>query len=129
MCIRRCVQPGRLRYVAVFQSGRCSAASVGRANDYGTVRCLLMVMKSCTLLGEIQRIAGVLPRACLLLHAEGESVMRAALAQIDAVEALADAGQPAARGLPLNRCWTCVSAQNRRLALSELTVQATVIEH
>ena len=77
-----------------------------KANDYGTVRRQLMVIQSCTPLGETQRVAGVLPSACLLLHTEGESAMRAVLAQIDAVEALgiaASAASPTYRQTLANR--------------------------
>ncbi|WP_134481637.1 DUF2840 domain-containing protein, partial [Pseudomonas aeruginosa] len=36
----------------------------------------------------VQRIPGVLPGACLLLHAEGDNTVRAVLQRIDAIEAL-----------------------------------------
>jgi len=59
-----------------------------RANDYGTVRWQLMVMQACTPLDAIQRLPGVQPGVRLLLHAEGEQQVRAALARIDVIESL-----------------------------------------
>ncbi|WP_316684352.1 DUF2840 domain-containing protein [Ralstonia holmesii] len=59
-----------------------------QANDYGTVRWQLMVMQACTPLDANQRIPGVQPGARLLLHAEGEQQVRAALARIDVIESL-----------------------------------------
>ncbi|MBJ9756353.1 DUF2840 domain-containing protein [Burkholderia cepacia] len=84
----RTVRLNRWRCVAVFLPGAMFCRIRWQANDYGTVRWQLMVMQACTPLDAAQRIPGVLPGARLLLHAEGESAVRAVLAQIDAIEAL-----------------------------------------
>lgn len=78
----------RWRRVAVFLPGAMFCRIRWQANDYGTIRWQLMVMQACTPLDAAQRIPGVLPGACLLLHAEGEPAVRAVLAQLDAIEAL-----------------------------------------
>ena len=78
----------RSRRVAVFLPGAMFCRIHWQANDYGTVRWQLMVMQTCTPLDAAQRIPGVLPGAQLLLHAEGESTVRAVLERIDAIEAL-----------------------------------------
>jgi len=84
----RIIRLDRWRRVAVFLPGAMFCRIRWQANDYGTVRWQLMVMQACTPLDAAQRIPGVLPGARLLLHAEGELVVRAVLAQIDAIEAL-----------------------------------------
>jgi hypothetical protein len=84
----RIVRLDRWRRVAVFLPGAMFCRIRWHANDYGTVRWQLMVMQACTPLDAAQRIPGVLPGARLLLHAEGESAVRAVLAQLDAIEAL-----------------------------------------
>lgn len=76
------------RRVAVFLPGAVFCRIRWQANDYGTICWQLMVMQACTPLDAVQRIPGVLPGALLLLHAEGELVVRAVLAQIDAIDAL-----------------------------------------
>lgn len=73
--------------VAEFLPGAQFCRIRWQANDYGTIRWQLMVMQACTPLDAAQRIPGVLPGARLLLHAEGEPAVRAALAQLDAIEA------------------------------------------
>lgn len=78
----------RRRRVAVFLPGAVFCRIRWQANDFGTVRWQLMVMQACTPLEVAQRIPGVLPGARLLLHAEGESAVRAVLERIDAIEAL-----------------------------------------
>ena len=80
-------QLDRWRRCAVFQPGAMFCRIRWQANDYGTIRWQLMVMQACTPLDAAQRIPGVLPGARLLLHAEGESAVRAVLAQLDAIEA------------------------------------------
>lgn len=82
----RIVRLDRWRRVAVFLSGALFCRIRWHANDYGTIRWLLMVMQACTPLDAAQRIPGVLPGARLLLHAEGEPAVRAVLAQLDAIE-------------------------------------------
>ncbi len=84
----RTIRLDRWRRVAVFLPGAMFCRIRWQANDYGTVRWQLMVMQAWTPLDAAQRIPGVLPGACLLLHAEGEPAVRAVLAQIDAIEAL-----------------------------------------
>lgn len=83
----RTVRLDRWRRVAVFMPGAVFCRIRWHANDYGTVRWQLMVMQACTPLSAAQRIPGVLPGACLLLHAEGEPAVRSVLAQLDAIEA------------------------------------------
>ncbi|MBS4017947.1 MAG: DUF2840 domain-containing protein [Dechloromonas sp.] len=78
----------RWRRVAMFLPSAVFCRIRWHANDYGTIRWQLMVMQACTPLDAAQRIPGVLPAARLLLHAEGESAVRAVLARIDAIEAL-----------------------------------------
>lgn len=77
----------RRRRVAVFLPRSMFCRIHWQANDYGTICWQLMVMQACTPLDAAQRIAGVLPGARLLLHAEGEPSVRAVLAQLDAIEA------------------------------------------
>lgn len=84
----RTLRLDRWRRVAVFLPGAMFCRIRWQANDYGTIRWQLMVMQACTPLDAAQRIPGVLPGACLLLHAEGEPAVRAVLAQLDAIEAL-----------------------------------------
>lgn len=84
----RTIRLDRWRRVAVFPPGASFCRIRWHANDYGTTRWQLMVMQACTPLDAAQRIPGVLPGARLLLHAEGELIVRAVLAQIDAIEAL-----------------------------------------
>jgi hypothetical protein len=58
------------------------------SNDYGTTRWQLMVLQACLPLDAMQRIAGIHPGACLLLHAEGERQVQPVLEQMAAMEAL-----------------------------------------
>lgn len=83
----RVIRLDRWRRVAVFLPGTLFCRIRWHANDYGTICWQLMVMQACTPLDAAQRIAGVLPGARLLLHAEGEPAVRAVLAQLDAIEA------------------------------------------
>lgn len=84
----RTLQLDRWRRSAVFLPGAMLCRIRWQANDYGTVRWQLMVMQACTPFDAAQRIPGVQPGARLLLHAEGESQVRAVLERIDAIEAL-----------------------------------------
>lgn len=84
----RTIRLDRWRRVAMFPPSAMFCRIRWHANDYGTIRWQLMVMQACTPFDAAQRIPGVLPAARLLLHAEGESTVRAVLAQIDAIEAL-----------------------------------------
>jgi len=83
----RTIRLDRWRRVAVFLPRALFCRIYWQANDYGTIRWQLMVMQACTPMDAAQRIPGVLPGARLLLHAEGESAVRAVLAQLDAIEA------------------------------------------
>ncbi|KRE89468.1 transposase [Frateuria sp. Soil773] len=77
----------RWRRVAVFVPASIFCRIRWEANDYSTTRWQLMVMQACTPLDAMQRIPGVQPGARLLLHAESECQVRAALERIDAIEA------------------------------------------
>jgi hypothetical protein len=94
----RTVRLDRWRQVAVFLPAAIFARIRWESNDYGTTRWQLTVLQACTPLDATQRIPGVQPGARLLLHAEGERQVQAALSCIDAIEALgiaADAASPA----------------------------------
>lgn len=80
-------QLDRWRRSAVFLPGAVFCRVRWQSNDFGTVRWQLMVMQACTSLDAAQRIPGVQPGACLLLHAEGDGQVRAVLERIDAIEA------------------------------------------
>ena len=67
------------RRCAVFLPGAMLCRIRWQANDYGTIRWQLMVMQAATPLDATQRIPGVQPGACLLLHAEGDANVRAVL--------------------------------------------------
>lgn len=84
----RTFQLDRWRRYAVFLPRAIFCRIRWHANDYGTIRWQLMVMQACTPADALQRIPGVRPGARLLLHAEGESAVRAVLERIDAIEAL-----------------------------------------
>lgn len=83
----RIIRLDRWRRVAVFLPCAMFCRIHWQANDYGTIRWQLMVIQACTPLDAAQRIPGVLPGARLLLHVEGESDVRAVLAQLDTIEA------------------------------------------
>src|SRR3546814_11063530 len=82
------VQRDRWRRVAAFWPASIFCRIRWEANDYGTVRWQLMVMQACTSMDAAQHIPGVWPGARLLLHAEGERMVRLVLPLIDAIEAL-----------------------------------------
>lgn len=84
----RTLQLDRWRRVAVFLPGAMFCRIRWQANGYGTIRWQLMVMQACTPLDAAQSIPGVRPGARLLLHAEGDSPVRAVLERADAIEAL-----------------------------------------
>ena len=84
----RTLQLDRWRRCAVFLPGAMLCRIRWQANDYGTIRWQLMVMQAATPLDATQRIPGVQPGACLLLHAEGDANVRAVLERIDSIEAL-----------------------------------------
>lgn len=84
----RTLQLDRWRRCAMFMPGAMLCRVRWQANDYGTIRWQLMVMQAATPLDAVQRIPGVQPGACLLLHAEGDASVRAVLERIDGIEAL-----------------------------------------
>jgi hypothetical protein len=84
----RIIRFDRWRRCAVFTPNAVLCRIRWQANDYGTIRWQLMVMQACTPLDGAQRIPGVQPGACLLLHAEGDASVRAVLERIDGIEAL-----------------------------------------
>ncbi|MEJ5030229.1 DUF2840 domain-containing protein [Comamonas sp. MYb69] len=84
----RTLQLDRWRRCAMFLPGAILCRVRWQANDYGTIRWQLMVMQAATPLNAVQRIPGVQPGACLLLHAEGDASVRAVLERIDGIEAL-----------------------------------------
>jgi len=86
----RTLQLDRWRRCAMFMPGAILCRVRWQANDYGTIRWQLMVMQAATPLDAVQRIPGVQPGACLLLHAEGDANVRAVLERIDGIEALTE---------------------------------------
>ncbi|MCL6371519.1 DUF2840 domain-containing protein [Pectobacterium atrosepticum] len=84
----RTLQLDRWRRCAMFMPGAMLCRVRWQANAYGTIRWQLMVMQAATPLDAVQRIPGVQPGACLLLHAEGDANVRAVLERIDGIEAL-----------------------------------------
>ncbi|KGA23311.1 transposase [Pectobacterium brasiliense] len=84
----RTLQLDRWRRCAMFLPGAILCRVRWQANDYGTIRWQLMLMQAATPLDDMQRIPGVQPGACLLLHAEGDASVRAVLERIDGIEAL-----------------------------------------
>ncbi|HFH3909416.1 TPA: DUF2840 domain-containing protein [Pseudomonas aeruginosa] len=80
------IQLDRWRRCAVFLPNAMLCRIRWQANDYGTIRWQLMVMQTATPLDAVQRIPGVQPGARLLLHAEGDSNVRAVLERIDGIE-------------------------------------------
>ena len=84
----RIIRFDRWRRCAVFTPNAVLCRIRWQANDYGTIRWQLMVMQACMPMDGAQRISGVQPGACLLLHAEGDANVRAVLERIDGIEAL-----------------------------------------
>ncbi len=78
----------RWRRVAVFESGAVCCRVKWIANDYGTALWQLMVLQAPMPFEGAQRVAGVVPGARILVRAEGELPVKAALAVIDNIEAL-----------------------------------------
>ncbi|WP_198970487.1 DUF2840 domain-containing protein [Xylophilus sp. ASV27] len=81
----------RWRRVAVFAPGAVCCRIRWLGNDFGTALWQLMVlqapMPSDDAQPDLQRIAGVLPCARILLRADGEAGVKAVLAVVDAIEA------------------------------------------
>lgn len=78
----------RWRRVAVFEPGAVCCRVKWIANDYGTALWQLMVLQAPMAFDGAQRIAGVKPGARILLRADGELLVKAVLAVIDAMERL-----------------------------------------
>ncbi|WP_313304915.1 DUF2840 domain-containing protein [Stutzerimonas balearica] len=76
-----------MRRIAVFLPGAIFCRVRWQANEYGTVSWPLTVMQGCTQRDAVQRIAGVVPGARLLLHAIGKPAVRMVRPLIDAIEA------------------------------------------
>ncbi|MBS1157597.1 MAG: hypothetical protein H6R15_16 [Proteobacteria bacterium] len=84
----RTIQLDRRRRNAMFVPTSIFCRIRWESNDYGTTRWQLMVMQACTPQDAVQRIPGIQPGACILLHAEGERQVQVVLPLIDAIEAL-----------------------------------------
>ena len=76
----------RWRRVAVLAPGAVCCRIKWIGNDYGTALWQLMVLQAPTPLDDMQRVAGVLPGARILLRADGETGVKAVLSVIDAIE-------------------------------------------
>lgn len=81
----------RWRRVAMFEPGAICCRVKWIGNDYGTALWQLMVLQAPMPFEgaqhDIQRIAGVVPGARMLLRADGERQVKAVLAAVDAIEA------------------------------------------
>jgi hypothetical protein len=78
----------RWRRVAVFESGGVCCRMKWLANDYGTALWQLMVLQAPMSADGIQRIAGVVPGARILLRAIGKQQVKGVLAAIDIIDQL-----------------------------------------
>ena len=78
----------RWRRVAMFMPGTVCCRVKWIGNVSGTALWQLLVMQAPTPFEDAHRVAGVLPGARLLLRADTEEQVKAALAVIDAIEAL-----------------------------------------
>lgn len=80
----------RWRRVALLASGAVCCRIKWLGNDYGTALWQLMVLQAPVpiddMQSDVQRIAGVLPGARILLRADGEPAVKAVLTAIDAIE-------------------------------------------
>jgi hypothetical protein len=77
----------RWRRVATFDPDAVCCRVKWLGNDYGTALWQLAVLQAPATFDDVQRVAGVVPGARILLRASGESQVKAVLAVIDAVEA------------------------------------------
>lgn len=75
------------RRVATFEPGATCCRVKWIGNDYGTALWQLAVLQAPLPSGGMQRIAGVVPGARLLLRADGEQRVKQVLEVIDAIEA------------------------------------------
>jgi hypothetical protein len=78
----------RWRRVALLAPGALCCRVKWIGNDYGTALWQLMVLQAPMPFDGMQRVAGVLPGARILLRADGEPQIKAVLEAIDAIEAL-----------------------------------------
>ena len=77
----------RWRRVAMFEPGATCCRVKWIGNDYGTALWQLTVLQAPLPFDGMQRIAGVVPGARLLLRADGEQQVKPVLEVIDAIEA------------------------------------------
>jgi hypothetical protein len=77
----------RQRRVAEFKAGAVFCRVRWEANAYGTVLWELAVVQAAAPGDALQRIAGIVPGATLLLHVRTAKNVRAALRLVDAIEA------------------------------------------
>lgn len=76
----------RWRRVALLAPGALCCRIKWLGNDFGTALWQLMVLQAPMPLDDMQRVAGVLPGARILLRTDGEERVKAVLAAIDAIE-------------------------------------------
>lgn len=76
------------RRVAVFEPNAVCCRVKWIASDYGAALWQLMVLQAPTSFDGAQRIAGVMPGACILLRVEGELQVKMVLAVVDTMECL-----------------------------------------
>lgn len=76
----------RWRRVAVLAPGAVCCRIKWIGNDYGTALWQLMVLQAPVPFDDMQRVAGVLPGARILLRADSEPQVKAVLEVIDAIE-------------------------------------------
>jgi hypothetical protein len=86
-CPLRVHQIDRWRRCAVFPPAQLFCRIRWESNDYGTTRWQLLVLQTGRPGEGMQRVRGIRPGAHILLNANGAREVRAALAQIDAIEA------------------------------------------
>lgn len=77
----------RWRRVATFDPDAVCCRVKWLGNDYGTALWQLAVLQAPVTFDDVQRVAGVVPGARILLRANGESQVKAVLAVVDAMEA------------------------------------------
>lgn len=75
------------RRVAQFTPGSIFCRVLWQANDYGTTRWQLAVLQAMPSGATLQRVAGVIPGAAILLLAERAHDVQRVLRLIDAIEA------------------------------------------
>ena len=83
-CTRRV---DRFRSLVFFRPGSVFGRIWCEANDYGTTRWELMVLRAGSPRQTLQRVVGIAPGATVLLHVRGPKKLSSALQLIDAIEA------------------------------------------